>query len=55
VLPRKPYRLESFQFFELVCSNAGWNVKLFEPKAMAEDWLAQAAPFQRHTEHPAPA
>ena len=53
VLPRKPYRLESFQFFELVCSNAGWNVKLFEPKAMAEDWLAQAAPIRGPAEHPA--
>jgi hypothetical protein len=55
VLPRKPYRLESFQFFELVCSNAGWNVKLFESKAMAEDWLAQAAPVHRHAEPPVPA
>ena len=55
VLPQRQYRLESFQFFELVCNNAGWDVKLFEPKAAAEDWLAQAAPVQRHAEHPAAA
>ena len=53
VLPRKPYRLESFQFFELVCSNVGWNVKLFDSKATAEDWLAQAAPVCGPAEHPA--
>ena len=53
VLPQRQYRLESFQFFELVCNNAGWNVKLFEPKAAAEDWLAQAAPVRGPAEHPA--
>ena len=53
VLPQRQYRLESFQFFELVCNNAGWNVKLFEPKAAAEDWLAQAAPVRGPAEHSA--
>ena len=53
VLPQRQYRLESFQFFELVCNNAGWNVKLFEPKAAAEDWLAQAAPVCGPAEHSA--
>ena len=52
VLPRTPYRLESFQFFELVCNNAGWNVKLFESNAAAENWLAQAAPVPEHAEQP---
>jgi hypothetical protein len=42
VVPRTRYRLESFHFFELVCKNAGYNVRLFEAKAAAEDWLAEA-------------
>jgi hypothetical protein len=42
LLPRTRYRLESFQFFELVCKNAGYNVRLFETKETAEAWLAEA-------------
>ncbi len=42
LLPRTPYRLESFQFFELVCENAGYHVRLFEAKDAAEAWLAEA-------------
>jgi hypothetical protein len=53
VLPRTRYRLESYQFFELVCQNAGYNVKLFEARAAAEDWLAQTAPVREPAEHPA--
>ena len=53
VLPRMRYRLESYQFFELVCKNAGYSVKLFETKEAAEDWVAQAAPVREHTDHPA--
>ena len=41
LLPRTRYRLESYQFFELVCKNAGYNVKLFDDKEAAEDWLAE--------------
>ena len=41
VLPRTRYRLESFQFLELVCKNAGYTVRLFEAKAAAEAWLAE--------------
>jgi hypothetical protein len=52
-LPRIPYRLESYQFFQLVCKNAGCNVKLFATKEAAEDWLAQTAPVREHAEHPA--
>jgi hypothetical protein len=53
VLPRTRYRLESYQFFELVCQNAGYNVKLFETKDAAEDWLAKAPPVRQHVPHPA--
>ena len=53
VLPRIPYRLESYQFLELVCKNAGYHVKLFETKEAAEHWLAQAAPVREHTDRPA--
>ena len=41
VLPRTRYRIESYQFFELVCKNAGYNVALFDERESAEDWLAQ--------------
>jgi len=40
VLPRKRYRIESYQFFELVFRNVGYNVKLFEDRTAAELWLA---------------
>jgi hypothetical protein len=49
LLPRTRYRLESFLFFELVCKNAGYNVRLFEAKEAAEAWLAEALT------HPEPA
>ncbi len=39
VMPRSRYRLESYQFFELVCRNAGYNVKLFNERKAAEEWL----------------
>jgi hypothetical protein len=53
LLPRKRYRLESYQFFVLVCKNAGYNVRLFEAREAAEQWLAQTSPVREHTEHPA--
>jgi len=55
LLPRTGYRIESYQFFELVSQNAGYNIKLFETKAAAETWLAQAPPVREHAAHPAPA
>ena len=55
VLPRIPYRLESYQFLELVCKNAGYHVKLFETREAAENWLAEAAPVREQADHPAPA
>jgi len=41
LLPRTGYRMESYQFFELACKNAGYNVKLFAEKDHAENWLRQ--------------
>ena len=51
LLPRTQYRLESFQFFELVCKNAGYNVRLFEAKEVAEAWLAEALAPQEPAGH----
>lgn len=53
VLPRTRYRLESYEFFELVCKNAGYNVRLFETREAAEQWLAQASPVREHADPPA--
>ena len=44
LLPRTGYRMESYQFFELACKNAGYTVKLFAEKGPAEDWLRQRLP-----------
>jgi len=43
VLPAVPHRLESFQFYALACRNAGYNLRLFETRQMAEAWLAKKA------------
>jgi hypothetical protein len=51
VLPRTRYRIETYQFFELVSRNAGYNLKLFETNAAAETWLAQAPPVRAHAAH----
>jgi hypothetical protein len=53
VLPRTGYRLESYQFFQLVCNNAGYHVKLFETREAAEAWLAEFSPVREHADHPA--
>ena len=53
VLPRTRYRIESYQFLELVSHNAGYNLKLFETRDAAEQWLAQASPVREHADHPA--
>jgi hypothetical protein len=50
-LPRTRYRLESYQFFELVCKNAGYSVKLFDAREAAEHWLTQTSPVQDHAVH----
>lgn len=41
VLPRTRYRIETYQFFKLVCSNAGYDVRLFDQREAAEQWLKQ--------------
>jgi hypothetical protein len=47
LLPRTQYRVESFHFFELVCKNAGYHVRLFETIEAAEAWLAEVlAPLE---------
>lgn len=53
VLPRIRYRLESYQFLELVCKNAGYEIKLFEAREAAGNWIAQAAPVREHADQPA--
>ena len=44
---------ESYQFFALVSKNAGYNVQLFDTRAAAENWLAQALTAREHAGHPA--
>jgi hypothetical protein len=46
VLPRSRYGLDSFQFLQLVSTNAGYDFRLFDDQQAAEDWLRQAAPAQ---------
>lgn len=53
VLPRSRYRLESYQFFELVCKNAGYNVRLFDEREAAEHWLGLGPPVREHADHAA--
>ena len=47
LLPRTGYRMESYQFFEVACKNAGYNVKLFAEKEHAENWLRQGHPARQ--------
>jgi hypothetical protein len=44
LLPRTGYRMESYQFFELACKNAGYTIRLFAERGPAEDWLRQGQP-----------
>ena len=39
VLPHSRYRNETYQFFKLVCGNAGYDVRLFDQRDAAEEWL----------------
>jgi hypothetical protein len=48
LLPRTGYRIESYQFFEVACKNAGYNVKLFAEKEHAENWLRQGQPAREN-------
>ena len=51
VTPRSRYRMETYQFLELVCKNVGYDVRLFETREAAEAWLAQAVPVPARLEH----
>ena len=51
VAPRTGYRIETYEFLELVCKNAGYDVRLFETREAAEEWLRQASPMQKQAEH----
>ncbi len=52
VMPRTQYRMESYQFFELVCKNAGYNVKLLAEREAAVAWLQHAGPGQPAADPP---
>ena len=41
VLPKDKYRLDIYEFYEDVCRNRGYNVKLFEDRAAAWEWLRE--------------
>jgi hypothetical protein len=53
VLPRRQYQLESYEFFTFVCKNAGYDVRLFDAIAAAENWLALSPPAPQQAAHPA--
>jgi hypothetical protein len=44
VLPRNRFNVEAYQFFQIACRNAGYNVKLFDEKVAAEAWLSRGSP-----------
>jgi hypothetical protein len=39
VIPKSRFRIETYQFFALVFRNAGYDVRLFEARDAAEEWL----------------
>ena|SRR5690242_9685600 len=47
VKPHDGYHLELFEFYEDVCRNRGYFVKLFDDAAAARAWLASEGPTQR--------
>ena len=49
VLPRTRYKVESYQFYQIACKNAGYDVKLFDGKEAAEAWLHQYRPTTDRT------
>jgi len=50
LIPRTRYRIETYQFFELVCKNAGYHVSLFDEREAAEAWLRQTWPVGTATD-----
>ena len=51
VTPRTGYRLETYHFLELVCRNAGYDVKTFDARDAAEDWLLQSSRTPGRADH----
>lgn len=41
VLPKDKYKLELFEFYEDVCRNRGYFVRLFDDDTQAWDWLRE--------------
>ena len=41
VVSKTRVRIETFEFFGLVCRNAGYDVRLFDDRKSAEEWLLQ--------------
>ena len=39
IVPNTPYKNEDYKFYETLCKNRGWNVKLFHDKDDAIEWL----------------
>jgi hypothetical protein len=44
VLPRTGYRMDTYEFLELVGKNAGYDVRLFGDRKAAEAWFLQCRP-----------
>jgi hypothetical protein len=44
ILPRSPFRIETFHFFALVFRNAGYDILLFDDRTAAENWLERSVP-----------
>jgi hypothetical protein len=53
VLPRSGYRLDTYRFFELVFRSAGYDVRSFDSREAAEDWLLHPPPVKRAINYPA--
>jgi hypothetical protein len=53
VLPPQSAELEAYQFFQVACKNAGYNVKLFDSTSSALGWLHQFRPDIPYTPPPA--
>jgi hypothetical protein len=43
VMPKDKYKIEAFEFYEDICLNRGYRVKLFESTSMAWEWLRAQA------------
>ena len=55
ILSRTGSQLESYQFYQVACKNAGYNVKLFDCADAAERWFGQLRPRPSDALQPAKA